>query len=848
MKAMQVIDFIKAVAQPPGQMMVETFLAEKGARIQDEVRRRALDKKIEDLCLRLEQDGVGTVIETDAFQNFCRNYRVCEQICRYVRHPETQVPPEQFFKELLSRYADSGAGEKRRTVSSGEERQILHFFDAVMTCYRETLYEMLSDSDRAAVDMVNKRMFALEGRMESVQRELKNTAAGSEVTEPKSPSAAVFQRRFRKRLFLEEKDGPGLNQVFLWPKCQAGGTETVDGLEATEAFLRGSEPWLLVVEGVAGSGKSSFLAALSERYYTSQYIYKSLRDLGGGERIDFRRELLAECGLRADDMDKILILDGYDEIHHRVNQNAFWTDMKWFEEHGYKVILTTRPGYLKVPKTWGDYAQISLRLFDEEQTREWLFRYQKAGGQLLSETFEALTKPASDAKYGEIRRIPIMLYVIANRNINVQTVTCMGELYERVFEGMKRDKAGLTAETLERHYLIAQKIAYEMDRKGVPAVSSETARQWCGDLFDETFFSSVYIENSIIEGRWMLEFVHRSILEFFAAGWIFGQLKEDETLRIFGQQGGNGALEILGRSYLSDEVLEYLKYFMDVTRHTSAEEARQCVREAFCDFMEIGILTDGSLSTELAEAKYDMLFCNLSVLTKFALNQNILGEVLDPEYYGKNLSFLIRNYLHNGLAKPWTMKEILQGEDLSKLYEPTHLGFGGLNLDRIRFCDGTLSHVDFYECQLKGARFEHVIFRRCDFAAANLTDTRFVDVDFDLVSLDKIRFCGVWLCQIKMPSGALEIQYLDHAHLSEVQFSYNTLKKLSFEESKLEDVVFDHCSLRRCTFRGSAWNQVEFRDVTLKECDFSEVTGERGCFRHCKIDGETRASNPGLFL
>ncbi len=131
---------------------------------------------------------------------------------------------------------------------------------------------------------------------------------------------------------------------------------------------------------------------------------------------------------------------------------------------------------------------------------------------------------------------------------------------------------------------------------------------------------------------------------------------------------------------------------------------------------------------------------------------------------------------------------------------------------------------------------------------ANLTDARFVGVEFDLVSLDKIQFCGVWLCQVKMPQGALEIRYFDHAHLSEVQFSYNTLKKVSFEESELTDVVFDHCFLNRCTFRGAVWNQVEFRNVTLKGCDFSEVDAERGCFRHCKIDGETRASNPGLFL
>ena len=41
MEAMQVIDFIKAVVQPPGQLIVDGFLAEKGARIQEEMRRRA---------------------------------------------------------------------------------------------------------------------------------------------------------------------------------------------------------------------------------------------------------------------------------------------------------------------------------------------------------------------------------------------------------------------------------------------------------------------------------------------------------------------------------------------------------------------------------------------------------------------------------------------------------------------------------------------------------------------------------------------------------------------------------------------------------------------------------------
>ena len=833
---MLVIEFVKAIVQTQSETILENFLQEQVGRLQTFSRRSRLKNQIQNLCIQLEKSSEGTVIETDAFQNFCKCYHVCDCIFHYLQHPEDPISQDEFFQQLLEKYAGSGAGDGKRTISSKDKKDIFHFFEVILACYRESVYELLDDSDLAAVNIVKEHLCVLEGQMDQmllVQKEQRNEEQ-AEASE--SPSAAVFQRKFRKRLFLEEKDGPALNQVFLWPKCHmAGRPEATEALEIVDAFLRDSAFWLLVVEGVAGSGKSSFAAALSELYHTSQYIYKSLRDLTGGDTIDFRRELLKECGLTADDMDKILILDGYDEIHHRVKQPVFLSDLKWFGEHGYKIILTTRPGYLELSRSSMDaYVQIYLRLFDGEQIMQWLERYMQAGGRLFSETFQALTQPGPHSPMHEVWQIPIMLYVIANRNINVQTVTCMGELYEQVFEGMKRDKAGLTAEILERHYLIAQRIAYCMDREGLLTVSSDMVREWCGELFDETFFSSVYIENSIIEGAWMLEFVHKSILEFFAAKWIFRQLQGDRVL------------EALGDSYISDEVLEYLEYFMK-SKHMLRGDVRQCVRQAFNDFAETGIYTDGVLPAEMAEAKYDVLFCNLSVLTKFVLKERIIGETLDPGEHGKTLSFLIRNYLHSGFAKPQTARWIFQNEDLSGLYMPTHLGFTGQNLNGVSFLDCALSRVDFFECNLRNAFFKTVTFCRCDFGAANLENACFRDVVFDQVSLYGIRFSGAKLHQLEMPTGFLEIKSFGYAHLSEVCFFYNTLKKLLFEGSDLKKVVFDHCYLNRCSFKKTLWNQVEFRYVTLKDCDFSEVDAKNSCFKNCSIDVKTRNTNPHIF-
>ena len=101
----------------------------------------------------------------------------------------------------------------------------------ILACYRESVYELLDDSDLAAVNIVKEHLCVLEGQMDQmllVQKEQRNEEQ-AEASE--SPSAAVFQRKFRKRLFLEEKDGPALNQVFLWPKCHMAGRP-----EATEAL------------------------------------------------------------------------------------------------------------------------------------------------------------------------------------------------------------------------------------------------------------------------------------------------------------------------------------------------------------------------------------------------------------------------------------------------------------------------------------------------------------------------------------------------------------------------------------------------------------------------------------
>ena len=220
---MLVIEFIKTIIQNQSETILDNFLQEQGSRLQTFSRRVKLENKIKELCIHLEKSSQGTVIETDAFQNFCKYYHVCDCIFQYLQHPENQISQDGFFQQLLDKYAGSGAGEGKRTISSQDQKDICHFFETIMSCYQESLYEMLDDSDRAAVNMVKRHLFVLEDQMEqmlSVQKAQKSEGREDGFV---SPSAAVFQRKFNKRLFLEEKNGPTLKQVFLWPKCHLAG-------------------------------------------------------------------------------------------------------------------------------------------------------------------------------------------------------------------------------------------------------------------------------------------------------------------------------------------------------------------------------------------------------------------------------------------------------------------------------------------------------------------------------------------------------------------------------------------------------------------------------------------------
>lgn len=820
------------------QRAVEECLDTAGEHWVTSKKDRELQRQIQQKIQQLECDYTNTIIDTDDFQTCYQYHAFNQRIMEYLWHPEKMHQTEDsFLKSLIEEYRSSRSQNSQTPFLSGDEQIIYRFLKQVMELYWKSACDKLEEHDRAALSIQIRHLMDLK---EQLSNSLMSGKSQTAEFSDRSPSAMIFQRKFHKRLFLEPPGGAVLSQVYIAPHCRMNQKWMECAYDAVNEFLQSSTQNFLIIEGAAGSGKSSFLAALSERYDSSEYIFVSLKDLlKESDTIQFRSALLQECGLSNLEMDKVFFLDGFDEIRRRIEERSFKTDLQWFTEHGHRLILTTRPGYLDMGNFDMTFSKLTLLLFDEEQIKAWLDAYRALNPGLLPATCEALLQSPSGRSLKEIRQIPIMLYVIANRNINVNTVSCMGELYHQVFDNLKRDKAGMTTEFLERHYLLAQVLAYHMEISNTLQITTAQASQWGGDLFDDSFFSSVYVENSIIEGTSILEFVHKSILEFFAAKWFYRSLLEEDSL-----------CSVLMPGYISDEILDYLQYFYSCQaddKQTAFIEHH--IMESFKEFMEMGIPVEkGHISAEGLEEKNSCLFYNFAVLIKKLLGHpKLLTENLIREN-GKNASIMIRMFLLDGIAKPPFCQHIFSGENFSALYYPSYMELSGQDLKNTVFQNHILNHVNFWECDLRGATFMDMNIQRCYFEHTNLTGALFDRVIFDKDSLFNIRLDNLHLSDVQMPTGYLNIKSVQRSFLEGIRFKDCILKYISFTESTLNNVYFQNVYINKCIFKQADMDGVTFSRTTFVNCDFSELPVACGCvFSQCEIDIQTQETNPELF-
>lgn len=467
----------------------------------------------------------------------------------------------------------------------------------------------------------------------------------------------------------------------------------------------------LFIEGAAGVGKSSLLSKLSTVLYGKDIFYKSLKDYLNTDRIRLRRELTKSFLLTDNDYGKTFLLDGLDEIWNRMDPEEFEDDLKFFLERSYKIVFTVRPGYVQYSKYAKECQLCSLEIFGEQEKKKWLDKYKVQKKDLTDKTIKSILE---DTRFRKITGIPIMLYIIANRNIDVRNATSMPALYEQVFNSLKEDKGKYTQRRLENDYVCAQKIAYEMQSKEVLAIHK-------GDLLsllpiNDSLYSSVYIDK-IIDGEDILQFVHKSIQEFFAARWIYNQARSKDYIKW---------AQIFCEHIFSKELLANLRFFYSIDAFSISPMCNKFICEGFPFFKE------GR--------------CNWKNYAKYVKNiltnvHNFYTEILHSdmevtECQDMGTFFEVTDYAKwSGNAKD--IRGIKFTKCLFEYINIRNYNFYNLDINNCRFISCVFENTSFFQCSLDFCASEtDIIFRRCQFnnirLYTNMNRIRFEECTFVL--------------------------------------------------------------------------------------------------------------------
>ena len=138
----------------------------------------------------------------------------------------------------------------------------------------------------------------------------------------------------------------------------------------------------------------------------------------------------------------VLFLDGFDEIASKLNYANLQKDIRSLQQKKIKLIITTRPNYINnlnsIP-----YQKIVMDVYDKELIKEWIQRYayvKKLNSEQYNSYLQVLGNAEKFSIVQDVMSIPIFLYIIVNKQVNIIEIESQTQLFECVFEQLVDDK------------------------------------------------------------------------------------------------------------------------------------------------------------------------------------------------------------------------------------------------------------------------------------------------------------------------------------------------------------------------------------------------------------------------
>ncbi len=660
-----------------------------------------------------------------------------------------------------------------------------------------------------------------------------------------SPDAKMqYYNSYVENLFLHKRKGSKtvrLKDLFVMPMYEEvtfgnvteKGDSVIDYISKFSMNAEDDEQYqkdMLFIEGDAGVGKTSLVSHLSYLYIERPEEWRRLFDSKTLLCVRLRdiipmgmkfssdtivRDILNYLKIESMDefkklyKDTLVVLDGFDELCmvEGINENSHYYVYQIYEAfQGYKVLVTTRPQYLRVDGLNFEKSHIVLQHFDDSQRAKWVENY-RATGVLEYEKYGL--EYILDVENEEIDSIcdtPMVMYMIVAGGINEEAKHNKWALYHQIFykelsgteyNSMFANSTGIYSHGIKKHnellYRLSAEISYKMFQSGntklflteqeilgivhelkIEDIKLKEVAQHCYALCN--YWKS--------NGKGAVEFYHNNIRDFFLCEKVFYEFnsiyQKFESLNIpeMVAYANEQIYNLFRYMKLPEKAAEFLywraKY--NCEHHNTKDFPAKEYKRKYLEYIFSDMLTYGGIShydRSSGENIYDNM---INVLTNTV---RIFIYILEPylelnerikwfyDAYAVNKAGILRN----------NFKEIFIASSRNQ-------------------CDGTValtSRADF-----KGIYFVGIDLHDAEFIGCNLSKA-----NFKYSIMKNARLHNVDLRGAKMNNADLSHAKLRYADLHDANLQGANLHHAELRDSNLIGADLSSADLRNADLRGT---------------------------------------------
>lgn len=412
--------------------------------------------------------------------------------------------------------------------------------------------------------------------LEHVQKDKEGIAAQKMKFQNSKTKKYIENWNSRLFLHLDNDDKPiTLAKAFIIPDFDIYCLNSRIGISRNDTFEQVIEHFInydrtstMLITGVPGIGKTSITAWITNKYKNDdRLIVLRFRDWDSEELENGMVRAICntlKCDY-SDLNDKILILDGFDElkslnVREELLDDLFSDILDW---ENIKLIITSRPAYINS----GNFENvIKIKEFDIERIE--IF-YEKIKGNKLAKK----EKINSDL---EVLGVPVILYMAIMSDADISENSTKPELYNRIFaerggifdrfcmEGVGYDcgtQLLRSRKNIDRYLEFLQEVAFRMFEKNALILSKDEYQ--IPKLEFQGYSVSVLefpIKHLFENEESNIEFIHKSIFEYFVSEYFFTSIFRESHIHTDKERFAGILGNLFKSNKMSPEIFDFLKF------------------------------------------------------------------------------------------------------------------------------------------------------------------------------------------------------------------------------------------------------------------------------------------------